>query len=174
MLFLPTLLFGSIFASAFTENIFLGFFLGIFSYFLINLIPHYNFETKTTQENRFVIIFDYIFALIFILFLLFSTSNIFFSSEFLVYGSEVNITISHLFGALGSLLMLGLKKYINNSKKESTIYLKIQKFFEDIEYIDKSAWGISLQFAMTLLTLSILFRLFDFPSWEIILIQLSK
>lgn len=174
MLFVPTVLVGSLFGFAFTSNIFFAFFAGLISYFLINIIPHWSPENHSKKFVLAIRYADFVLGtgyFVFLVLVLFSQGS---SVSFMINGLEVVFDSRHFFGALGGIIPF-LFVYIGKIKEyKNKYFLDCFKLAKKFSYQDRSFWGIFVQIAITIVAITILFRLIDFPSWQRIVFQLSQ
>lgn len=172
MLLIPTILVGSLFGYAFGTNLISAFLVGLISYFLLNIIPHWN---PRNFENHYVVTIrylDFAFGLTYFFFLFFAILQKGNSLTFAINNSLVLFDARHFFGALGALLLFLFYYFLKNKEIKNIIIKKIYDLGQMISYQDRSLWGIFVQIAITIVSITILFRLIDFPSWQKIMSQI--
>jgi len=172
MLLTPNILTASMLSLSFSESWWLSIFIGVFTYFFLNLIPHWdpeNYQKLIVKVARYI---DFSLASVYALFMFFVLFQKDFSFTFSLNSLEVNFNIQSILGAFTNLLIyLAFYFFDNKDNKIWAFFVRIDK---KLRYVDRSVWGIFIQIAITILSITILFRLIDFPSWNKVLNQLLK
>ncbi len=174
MLLLATILVGTWFASSFTTSIFIAIAIGSISYYFLHLIPHWDINEI---DNKFIDVlrfFDFISSGIFMAFLFLPLFQINQILEFSINGLSIEFTYIHLAGAIGAAFIFFINYLGRTRDFKNVILSKFLEFGAKIKYQDKSIWGIAVQLAVIIVALTSLFRLINFPSWQMILEQLLK
>lgn len=172
MLLLPTLLFASVMGNSFAGNIFMAFFVGLISFFLINLIPHWtpeNFQKKSVVFIRYT---DFVLAGLYFCFLIFAVLQPGFDLQLEINGYEVAFNTIHLIATLAAAILYFFFYYYKAKEIKNRYIKAFYDFGEMISYKDRSLWGLFVQFAIIVVCVTILFHLIDFPSWQKILTSL--
>lgn len=172
MLLTPNILTASMLSHSFSDNWVLSIVLGVVTYFFLNLIPHWdpqNFDKPIVKIARYL---DFSMTSAYVLFMIFVLFQKDQSFTFSLNSLDVNFNLQSVLGAFANLFVYLAFYFLDTNKnKVWQFFVKIDKKFR---YIDRSLWGIFVQFALTILSFTILFRLIDFPSWNKVLIQLLK
>lgn len=173
------LLFANILASVFISVSFgldpiMSGIMGFFSYFILNLIPHWVPENKKSQMNKIINILDYIFGLIFISFLSIALFQKSLETNITLNGNLITFDISSLIAAITSSITYTFFNILENIDIKSEFLKKLLTIKNSLEYKDMSFWGISIHIAIIILSISLLFRLIDLPSWQKVILELSK
>lgn len=164
MLLTPHLVTISYIATLMEPNIFTIVLGTIISYFIIELIPHWdpkNFESILITYFR---LFDLILGsiyLVLLLFLVFSDPKGFF-----LFNKQITISF---FSFLASVVTLVIWVFFNIFRQyipKGTLPRQIADFFAGIKYEDKSFWGIAIQFSMTFLSFVFLFGIAQPPDFS--------
>lgn len=174
MLFVPTILTGSLFGMSFGTNFIFAFISGFISYYLINIIPHWapeNFQKKWVLIVRYIDLALGGGYFLFLLYVVFAQNSFL---SFTINGLEVVFDIRHFAGAIGAMIPFFFVYLGKTQEFRNDILLKTFNLMKKISYQDRTFWGIFVQIAITIVAITILFRLIDFPSWQRILFQLSK
>jgi hypothetical protein len=124
--------------------------LGLLSYFVLELIPHW--DPEDPQKKRFTLVRSLDFGICFILFFLFSALRDF----------DAGVMLGGLFAGVPYLIFYIIMIFAH----EGSIPGLIHHYKSKIKYSDKSVWGVIIQFAICMLAIAILFDLVDFPTWE--------
>jgi hypothetical protein len=140
---LAGMLFGGVAGTTFSP------FAGIFSYFFLEMIPHWD-PTNDKKRGLIIKFIDFVFAL---------------AAFFIVVvlkGSETAYIIGGMFSAFTFFFF-----YILNSSSLKNRYLvKLMDFKFKIKYTDKTLWGVLIQLSICIICLALIFNLVDFPTWS--------
>jgi len=154
MLFTPHILSGMMFGS-FASDYGFAFLLGFFSYFLLELIPHWDPEETNKKSIATIRYIDVGLAAI----------------SFLVVIMTKQLDKSYILGGIGAIvpyICFQLAPFFTHHE----IVLKLVKFKKRLTYKDKSAWGVLIQLSICIISVSIMFQLIDFPTLDKIRTQI--
>jgi hypothetical protein len=160
MLLTPHILAGMLFGT-FTDDYRLSPFLGLFSYIVLECIPHWdsdNFSKSWVKVVRYIDFCLAAIAFIMIIFLKQTSGNL--SSNGIVF--DIRYILGGLFGAI-PYFVFNLGPLAFSTSPFFTWAKKAHSFFR---YEDKSVWGVLIQVSVCIICLAIIFKLVDFPTWE--------
>ena len=156
MLLTPHVLSGMMFGG-FANDYRLSPFLGLISYFIVELIPHWDPENKDSKTVLWIRFLDIILA-----FVTFFGVIMFMQID----PDRRNMVPQYLLGGIGgSLPYLFFFAAMWNHHISDTL-LKAHTFKSKIKFRDRSGWGILIQVAICILCIAIIFKLLPFPSWN--------
>lgn len=147
---------------------------GFFGYFLLNLIPHWIPEKKDLRTNKIIKILDYVFSLLFLSFLSIMLFQKNFEMNITLNTNVITFNISSLLAAVVSFITYTFFYLLENIDIKSSFLKKLLEIKNSIEYKDLSFWGVFIHIAIIILSISLLFRLIDLPSWQKVIMELSK
>lgn len=136
----------------------------IVSYFIIELIPHWdpkNFESTWVTYFR---LFDLLFGsayLVLLLFIVFSQPN-----GFILLNKQITIGFYSFLASIVTLIMWVFFNIFRQYIPKNTLPRQIADFFAGIKYEDKSFWGITIQFSITFLSFVFLFGIAQPPDFS--------
>lgn len=144
--------FAGMLAGSFTSDYVLSPFFGLASYFILEIIPHWDPENHNRTDVRFIRILDIVVA------------TISFFVVILMKQLDPRYVLGGIFAAIPYLFF-----YFSDLMKINSRILTWKKKFQ---YTDRSAWGILIQGAICIIAITIIFNLIDFPSKDRFLRQL--
>ncbi len=176
MLLFPTVLVGSLFGYSFGGNFFGAIIAGLISYYLINLIPHWSPENFSRKDVVIIRYTDFVVSACYFSFLLFvvlaTDGDFAFKSSF---SQEIVIfNYLHFWGALAASSLFLFFYFVKNKSFENIVLKLFIEYSQKLAYTDRSLWGIFVQIAIVIVSLTILFSFIDFPSWQTIVNSLMQ
>lgn len=136
----------------------------IVSYFIIELIPHWdpkNFESIWVTYFR---LFDLLLGsvyLVLLLFIVFSQPN-----GFILLNKQITIEFYSFLASIVTLIMWVFFNIFRQYIPKNTLPRQIVDFFAGIKYEDKSFWGIAIQLSITFLSFVFLFGIAQPPDFS--------
>lgn len=156
MLLTPHILSGMVFGG-FASNPALSPFLGVLSYFVLEMIPHWDPENRDRKIVNLIKIADLWVGII---------------SFLVVIGLIGSNPAKNILGGISTGLVYLLFSVLHLFPHQNEFVKQLHKYKIGIKYTDRSSWGILIQVSICILAVAILFKLVDFPSWQKIVDQI--
>ncbi len=149
MLLTPHVLTGML-AGSLAPNFLLSPFYSLASYFLLEMIPHWDPEKDKNRRGEIIHYID----------ILFSISALF----TVIIARDLNP--KYIFGGLTSFILYFVFYYASKLEIKNYYFNLLKNLKNNLKYTDKSMWGILVQVSVCILVLTIIFDLIDFPTWD--------
>lgn len=166
MLLTPHVLAGMLFGS-FSNSVYMVPFLGLFSYFVLELIPHWdpqNFNKPIIKILRYIDFCIASVAFIVILFLKQTSGNL--SSSGIIF--DMRYLVGGIFGALPYFIFNLFPLLLT----DSNFFTRAKDMHKKFTYNDRSVWGLMIQISICIICIAILFKLVDFPTLQRLQLEL--
>jgi hypothetical protein len=174
MLLTPNILTASLLSHDFSGSVFGSILISVLTYFVLNLIPHWDPQNHNRLIVKIARYLDFAFSasyLAFMVIVLFQPDS---SLNFTLNSQEVNFNLYSVLGAfVNAIIYLAFYAATILNIKNKFIK-KLISFDITVRYHDRSLWGILVQIGLTILSLTLLFRLIGFPSWDRIFGQMFR
>ncbi len=141
-----------------------AFFVGVLVYFVLNLIPHMVVDRSKLGFVHFLGVLDISFGFALLAFLIMPVYSSTHEITISYRKNDITFDLSTFIAALANTIVYFIFLYLNIVRPENKWLNKILNARNFLEYRDDSFWGMFVHIALSILALSLIFKIVEIPA----------